>query len=430
MDNNTPKTKKQKSMRFNHFMDLYSTESNYVGILHTIVSEFQKPLETMVDTNEELLNKSELKAIFINFSPIYEVHLQMLNHFRELQSNWTDNCLIGKIILDHRDALLKAYPPYVNFFEQMKDMLQQCIAQNPKFHAFLKINQSKPECGRQTLQDLMIRPVQRLPSMSLLINDILKHTPKSNPDSKVLEEALNAIKDVMKYINEDKRKTEGRVALFDIFNDIDNCPADLVSSHRSYISRCEVSELTNSLSGRDDPLMIFLFTDYIEICKIRKSRGMTNIKSPTGTMNALNTTTRAHTHGKSYKHIRLIPLSAIPCIYDIKDSERAFAMHVKDKLYCFNINDECDKIVYLKNFCRQLAENACRADYEQFLQSCESHELGIDISDINFGTLKKVYNYARARLVSRAFSFKTTPLRLKRAASTTSPLYASTNSLM
>ncbi|XP_031623915.1 protein ECT2-like [Contarinia nasturtii] len=428
---NTPKTKKQKSMRLNHFMDLYSTENNYVGILHTIVSEFQKPLENMVDTDEELLNKSELRAIFNNFSPIYEVHLHMLNDFKELQSCWTDTCLIGKIILDHRERLLKAYPPYVNFFEQMKDTLQQCIAQNPKFHAFLKINQSKPECGRQTLQDLMIRPVQRLPSMSLLINDILKHTPKSNPDFKVLEEALNAIKDVMKYINEDKRKTEGRVALFDIFNEIDNCPADLVSSHRSYISRCEVSELSNCLSGRDDPLMIFLFTDYIEICKIRKSRGINSIKSPTGTINALNTTTRSHTHGKSYKHIRLIPLSAIPYVYDMKDSERAFAINVKDKIYCFNINEECDKIVYLKNFCRQLAENACRADYEQFLRNCESQELGIDISDINFGTLKKVYNYARSRLVNRAFSFtKTTPLRLKRAVSTTSPLYASTNSLM
>lgn len=29
---------KKKSMRYNHFIDLFGTESNYVGILHTIVS--------------------------------------------------------------------------------------------------------------------------------------------------------------------------------------------------------------------------------------------------------------------------------------------------------------------------------------------------------------------------------------------------------
>lgn len=112
----------------------------------------------------------------------------------------------------------------MNFFEQMKDALAQCDNQNPRFHAFLKINQAKAECGRQTLQDLMIRPVQRLPSISLLISDILKHTPKTNPDHKELEKALKAIKEVMTYINEDKRKMEGRLALFDIFNDIEGCP--------------------------------------------------------------------------------------------------------------------------------------------------------------------------------------------------------------
>lgn len=34
----------------------------------------------------------------------------------------------------------------------------------------LQINQAKPECGRQTLVELLIRPVQRLPSVALLLN--------------------------------------------------------------------------------------------------------------------------------------------------------------------------------------------------------------------------------------------------------------------
>lgn len=31
----------------------------------------------------------------------------------------------------------------------------------------------------------------------------------------------------MTHINEDKRRTEGQVVLFDIFNDIDNCPVSI-----------------------------------------------------------------------------------------------------------------------------------------------------------------------------------------------------------
>lgn len=220
----------------------------------------------------------------------------------------------------------------------------------------------------------MIRPVQRLPSISLLISDILKHTPKTNPDHKELEKALKAIKEVMTYINEDKRKMEGRLALFDIFNDIEGCPPDLVASHRKFVSKCEVTELSNALSGRDDPLMLFLFTDYMEVCKIKKSRS-NNVKSPvsnsTATLSGANglnggrgTLQNHHHHQKSYKHIKLLPLKSITTVCDIQDGQRAFALCAaqKEKVYAFNINDDVEKCVYLKNLCKQLAEKACTPD--------------------------------------------------------------------
>lgn len=269
----------------------------------------------------------------------------------------------------------------MNFFEQMKETLVHCDSNKPRFHAFLKINQAKPDCGRQSLQDLMIRPVQRLPSISLLLNDILKHTSKNNADHKRLQDALQAIKEVMTYINEDKRKTEGQKAMFDIFNDIECCPPHLISSHRSFISKCEVTELSDNLSGRGDSLMLFLFTDTLEICK-KRSRVFSNSKSPSNnpsttivTINGIKTNS---SNVKPYKHIKLIPLSSIMCVADITDSPRAFALQynrssvapceLKNKLFSFSICDEeIDKIIYLKNFCKQMAENACKADSVSFV---------------------------------------------------------------
>jgi hypothetical protein len=74
------------------------------------------------------------------------------------------------LVLLQAPDLIKAYPPFVNFFENTKEMLVKCDQTKPRFHAFLKICQTKPECGRQSLQELLIRPVQRLPSISLLLN--------------------------------------------------------------------------------------------------------------------------------------------------------------------------------------------------------------------------------------------------------------------
>lgn len=56
----------------------------------------------------------------------------------------------------------------------------------------------------------------------------MKHTDKNNPDYQALVSALASIREVMTHINEDKRRTEGQVVLFDIFNDIDNCPVSII----------------------------------------------------------------------------------------------------------------------------------------------------------------------------------------------------------
>ena len=65
--------------------------------------------------------------------------------------------------------------------------------------------------------------------------DIKKHTERENsehPDVKGIESCLDALKDVMAHINEDKRKTESQRQIFDIVYEVEGCPPTLVSSHR------------------------------------------------------------------------------------------------------------------------------------------------------------------------------------------------------
>ncbi|KAG7204253.1 hypothetical protein KM043_002078 [Ampulex compressa] len=447
---NTETARKNLSPRHQVFLELVQTESNYVGILSTIMTLFKSPLEDLIETSGELLNSTEAKIIFGNFPPIYEVHKKMLEELRYSAAHWLEDVSIGNIFLKFAPDLVKAYPPYVNFFENTKEMLDQCDQNKPRFHAFLKICQTKPECGRQSLKELLIKPVQRLPSISLLLNDILKHTSKSNPDHSALELSINSIKEVMTYINEDKRKTEGQLVMFDIFNEIDNCPPHLVSSHRSFIGKCDVMELSEGLSGRGDHLVLFLFTDTLEICK-KRSKAFNSLKSP-------NTTNGMHSaklsQGKPYKHIKMLSLSTIKKVVDIRETDechKVFALMVrsnqelKEKLFSFTITDEeVNKTNYLRTLCRQMANTVCKADADTFLISLDSHQLEIDTSDVALGTLSKAFkslfhNFyleymdpfaSRTRMkVGRAFSFNKTPSKLKRAMSTMMSPFGSTNSL-
>ncbi|XP_028525283.1 protein ECT2 isoform X3 [Apis cerana] len=447
---NTDSSRKNLSPRHQVFLELVQTESNYVGILSTIMTLFKFPLEDLIDTTGELLNGTEAKIIFGNFPPIYEVHKKMLEELRYSATHWMEDISIGNIFLKFAPDLVKAYPPYVNFFENTKEMLDQCDQNKPRFHAFLKVCQTKPECGRQSLKELLIKPVQRLPSISLLLNDILKHTNKNNPDHSALELSISSIKEVMTYINEDKRKTEGQLVMFDIFNEIDNCPPHLVSSHRSFIGKCDVMELSEGLSGRGDHLVLFLFTDTLEICK-KRSKAFNSLKSP-NTANGLHTTKLSQ--GKPYKHIKMLSLSTIKKVVDIRETDechKVFALMVrsnqelKEKLFSFTITDEdVNKTNYLRTLCRQMANTVCKADADTFLISLDSHQLEIDTSDVALGTLSKAFkslfhNFyleymdpfaSRTRMkVGRAFSSNKTPSKLKRAMSTMMSPFGSTNSL-
>lgn len=74
--------------------------------------------------------------------------------------------------LSQAEELQRVYPPFVNYFEMAKETLNRCNKQYPRFHAFLKLNESLPECGRQTLAELLITPVQRIPRIILLLQGI------------------------------------------------------------------------------------------------------------------------------------------------------------------------------------------------------------------------------------------------------------------
>ncbi|ELU14128.1 hypothetical protein CAPTEDRAFT_176435 [Capitella teleta] len=398
-------------------MELFQTEKNYVGILHTIIKTFKEEIENPDQPGGPLLEPQHIKAIFGGIPPIFDVHVKIRDELGDIIQNWSEEALIGNVITKHIDGLIKSYPNFVNYFEQTKETIIKCDRSMPRFHAFLRVCQSKPECGRQTLKELLIRPVQRLPSVMLLLKDILKRTEENSADHTKLKEALAKLEEVMTHINEDRRKAEGHHAMFDIVNDIENCPANLLSAHRSFVTKIDGIELTSELSSRGDHITIFVFSDSLEMCK-RRGR-ITSLKSP-GAVHV------AKTPQKAYRHLTLVPFSGVKRVVDICEStecRNSFALITKmmsekeERLYAFSIEDEAvRKDAFLTSLSKAICDHLCRADYETLLTSVAPGVLSIDTNDIGNKTLTRAATKFGKR-VSRAFSFNKTPRKLKRAMS-------------
>ncbi|XP_030351601.1 protein ECT2 isoform X3 [Strigops habroptila] len=422
--NATPLALKQ-SARWQVAKELYQTESNYVDILTTIIQLFQVPLEKEGQLGGPILAQEEIKTIFGSIPDILDVHTKIKEDLEDLMMNWTESKSIGDIFLKYSKDLLKTYPPFVNFFEMSKETITRCEKQKPRFHAFLKINQAKPECGRQSLAELLIRPVQRLPSVALLLNDIKKHTAEDNPDKITLERAIESLKEVMTHINEDKRKTEAQRQFFDVVYEVDGCPANLLSSHRSLVQRLETVALGDDLCDRGEQVTLFLFNDCLEIAR-KRHKVIGAFKSPHG-----------HTRPPaSLKHVVLMPLSQIKKVLDIRETEdchKAFALVVRpptelnNKLLSFQMTtEEPPKEDWLKMLCRHVANTICKADAENLIYTVDPDSVEVNTKDMDSTlsrasraikkTSKKCITACQTPQVTRAFSFSKTPKRALRRA--------------
>uniref|UniRef100_A0A8C7SWR5 Epithelial cell transforming 2 n=1 Tax=Oncorhynchus mykiss TaxID=8022 RepID=A0A8C7SWR5_ONCMY len=416
---NTPETCKsstpavlKQSARWQVSKELYQTESNYVDILTTVLQLFKVPLEKEGQVGGPILAPEEIKTIFGSIPEIFDVHTRIKADLEELVMDWSEDKSVGDIILKYSKDLVKAYPPFVNFFEMSKETIVRCEKQKPRFHAFLKINQAKPECGRQTLVELLIRPVQRLPSVALLLNDIKKHTACNNPDKITLEKAIESLKEVMTHINEDKRKIEGQKQIFDVVYEVDGCPANLLSSHRSLVHRVETIALGDKPCDRGEHVTLFLFNDCLEIAR-KRHKVISTFRSPLGQ-------TRP---AAQLKHITLMPLSQIRRVLDLQDTEdcrNAFALVVhppteqENLLFSFQLTTEDTvKSTWLKMLCRHVANTICKADAEDLIQCTEPDSVQVSTKDMD-STLSKASRVIKktSKKVTRAFSFTKTPKRV------------------
>lgn len=393
-------------------LELLQTETNYVAILHTILTLFKAPLEDPGSGPEEpLLDSTEVRLIFGHLPAIYEVHRSLQQRLQGMLRAWSEDHSVGEAVLEHREAFARAYPPFVNSFERAKETLAQCDQQRPRFHAFLKRCQTKPECGRQTLAELLIRPIQRLGSMILLLKEIQKHTPKNAKDSQELDQAIAALNQVMMNINEGKRKTESQIAMFDIFNDIENCPPNILSGHRFFVASLDVVEIGEGGLSRSkgDTVTLYLFSDVLEVCKRRTKAALA--RSP-----ASSTLSRRGGPAKPFKHLNMIPLYNVKRVVELVPTEEndikdAFGLVLRlptsthESLYTFVAEQPTAWRDFLQTLCCYMGKVYNVPDHVPFLKKMSVQELGLDPGALET-TLAKALKYAakKGEKLSRALS--------------------------
>ncbi|XP_012501319.1 PREDICTED: rho guanine nucleotide exchange factor 10 [Propithecus coquereli] len=158
-----------------------------------------------------------------------------------------------------KSMVLDAYSEYVNNFSTAVAVLKKTCATKPAFLEFLKqCQEASPD--RITLYSLLMRPIQRFPQFILLLQDLLKNTPKGHPDRLPIQMALTELETLAEKLNERKRDADQRCEIKQIAKAINERYLNkLLSSGNRYLVR-------------SDDMIETVYNDRGEIIKTKERR--------------------------------------------------------------------------------------------------------------------------------------------------------------
>uniref|UniRef100_A0A4X1VZN0 Rho guanine nucleotide exchange factor 10 n=2 Tax=Sus scrofa TaxID=9823 RepID=A0A4X1VZN0_PIG len=237
---------------------IVDSEKNYVDALKRILEQYEKPLSEM---EPRVLSERKLRTVFYRVKEVLQCHCLFQIALASRVAEWDSVEMIGDVFVASfsKSMVLDAYSEYVNNFSTAVAILKKTCATKPAFLEFLKqCQESSPD--RVTLYSLMMKPIQRFPQFILLLQDMLKNTPRGHPDRLPLQMALTELETLAEKLNERKRDADQRCEIKQIAKAINERYLNkLLSSGSRYLVR-------------SDDMIETVYNDRGEIVKTKERR--------------------------------------------------------------------------------------------------------------------------------------------------------------
>ncbi|KAM7422045.1 hypothetical protein PAMA_010230 [Pampus argenteus] len=182
---------------------IIQSERSYLESLRRILQEYHRPL---MEADPRILSPRKIRPIFYRIREITQCHSMFQIALASRVAEWDTSEKIGDLFVASfsKSMVLDVYSDYVNNFTNAMALIKKACMSKPAFLEFLKKKQAS-SVDRITLYGLMVKPIQRFPQFILLLQDMLKNTPKGHVDRLPLQLALTELEMLAEKLNEQKR---------------------------------------------------------------------------------------------------------------------------------------------------------------------------------------------------------------------------------
>jgi len=258
------------------FVDLYTTEENYIRNLLICLLVYMKPIEIWL---KQINNpqRENFIAIIRDIKSIFYVNFVLMINLRNRIKEWSPTQKIGDIML-LMSQYLKVYKLYAEHYHSVIESVYyfQNTISDANFKKCLNNGIKNPLTDNNTLPDMLILPIQRIPRYVSILKNYLKHTVKGHVDYKDLESAMVEFDKLAKGIEQVIDNSKSRNRCVEIQSEIDFIFGEgalpittIVEAHRLLIKEGILKvQFHNSIRER----RFFLFNDILITTPLNSSK--------------------------------------------------------------------------------------------------------------------------------------------------------------
>ncbi|XP_074832034.1 rho guanine nucleotide exchange factor 10-like protein isoform X3 [Carettochelys insculpta] len=277
----------QQVVRRHILGSIVQSEGSYVDSLKRILQDYRHPL---LEMDPKVLSARKCQVVFFRLKEILHCHSMFQIALFSRVAEWDSTEKIGDLFVASfsKSMVLDVYSDYVNNFTNAMSIIKKACLTKPAFLEFLKKRQmTSPD--RVTLYGLMVKPIQRFPQFILLLQDMLKNTPKGHPDRLSLQLALTELETLAEKLNEQKRVADQVAEIQQLMRSVSDRSSlnKLLNSGQHQLLHCET--LTETVYGDRGQLIkskerkVFLLNDMLVCANINfkpvSTRGQLEISS-------------------------------------------------------------------------------------------------------------------------------------------------------
>ncbi|XP_028971535.2 rho guanine nucleotide exchange factor 1b isoform X2 [Esox lucius] len=211
---------KKETKRQEVINELFATEHAHVRMLSVLLTVFWKPLE-----KAELMDTTELSTIFPSLDEIIELHYAFYENLKKLRQDTFIVKTIGTTLLNRFEGtegewFQKLTSRFCSHQTWALELLKSRQKKDPRFHAFIQEAESRPQCRRLQLKDIIPTEMQRLTKYPLLLENIAKCTEDSWEKEKI-QRSAECCRKILNHVNEEVKQMENLLTLKDYQRKLD-----------------------------------------------------------------------------------------------------------------------------------------------------------------------------------------------------------------